>query len=127
MKHKRLVSMIGILVVLTCTIVMMTSCQHNIAGKIEGVTWKMTKPGNPAGSITLMLKERKAVSTITLDIAGITSSNKKEGTYKIAGNKLTLNLPLDSGFVSGEYECTVSGNTMKLSKNGVSVYEFERQ
>ena len=136
MKQKKIVSMLGMLVVLIGTIFMMTGCpnssgqnkpkaQNNVI--IEGITWKMTKPIVPNSSITLMLRDGKAASTITATVAGMTSTKESEGTYKITGNKLELNLPYTSGILFGEYEYAVSGNTMKLSMNGVFAYEFEKQ
>ncbi|WP_029410611.1 hypothetical protein [Treponema pedis] len=138
MKQKKLISMVAMSVILIGMVFIMVGCRGSngttnnssvsssgggsgstiVSGSIEGITWKMTKPDISPDEITLELKNGKAI--VVSIISGI--SNTEENTYTITGNKITL-----PGFPPGEYEYTVSGNTLKLSAGGITVYEFEKK
>lgn len=65
--------------------------------------WEVTKSGGetPVGSIVEFMKDGKMTATVTLDGKEL----KPTGTYKLSGNKLTVNLTLNEQKI--DYEFTV--------------------
>ncbi len=105
---------LGLIALLMVMVVLLTACGNGL----EGPTWKMK---DAEEETTWTFKGGK----VTINIGGESS----EGTYKIDGNKITINPPADVQGQPLTAEFKVEGNKLTLSggEGSIGSIEFEKK
>ncbi|WP_024465207.1 hypothetical protein [Treponema pedis] len=119
MKRNKIVSVIGMLVVLL-SMVAMVSCGGN-AKTVTGV-WELTQPSTPIGSTYYYFdgKDKVYVAT-TLDGKDFIKVPGLSGDYSAKGGKISM---LSTGSVKCPFE--VKGDMLTIKKNGAVIFKFKK-
>ncbi|WP_029410015.1 hypothetical protein [Treponema pedis] len=119
MKRNKIVSVIGMLVILL-SMVAMVSCGGN-AKTVTGV-WELTEPSVPLGKTYYYFdgKDKVYVAT-TLDDGKNFVKGPLSGTYSAKGGKISM---LSTGNVKCPFE--VKGDMLTIKKDGVVIFKFKK-